>query len=438
MEPDNNTANETTSTEDKGLPPVAPPSGKHIIQLFLVPGVIVAAVVAFLIGAQWIFGVRHTPEKFLKDLNDPSFQVRWRAASDLSQVLPRDNNLASNPALALALAKRLEESLAESERVEEEWKEELKAKGEKDASSEMRKRVQLLRSFNHYLILGLGQLIVPSGIPVLDEVVNDKKGTEPAVIQERRYKAVMALGLLGERCKLFYKLPPEKQSQILETLKTASEQKGDTAKWAALAHDLLTHLKQGERPTSAQVQAALEVAASDPDPQMRHLAAWSLRFWDGNRIEDLLEKLARDDGAGDSPVTVELEKMPAENRFTPMIRTQSQYRRLIRYQAVMGLAMRGSPRTADYLHVLKEMLDVDQQMKDATMTRNGKEKVDSALVQTTLIGALRSLRELAQHQPAMISQELRTTVDALAKHPNSTISTEARATQLELKKIKEK
>src|SRR5260370_36710703 len=95
----------------KGLPTVAPPSGKFIIQLFLVPGLIVTFAMVLVWGFGWLVGVSYTAEQFLKDLHNPNTEVRWRRASDLAQVLPRDKTLASNPPFALELAELLQQAL---------------------------------------------------------------------------------------------------------------------------------------------------------------------------------------------------------------------------------------------------------------------------------------------------------------------------------------
>jgi hypothetical protein len=80
---------------------VAPPSGKFILQLFLVPGLIVAGLIGAWLVSRWLFGDPHSPAKFLKGLDDDNPEVRWRAAADLSQVLPRDETLATDSAFAL-------------------------------------------------------------------------------------------------------------------------------------------------------------------------------------------------------------------------------------------------------------------------------------------------------------------------------------------------
>src|SRR5436189_5962827 len=85
----------------QGLPPVAPPSGRFILQLFLVPGLIVAGLVLFALGLQWLTGAHRNPEKYLDGLDDPNPEVRWRTAADLSQVLPGNEAFAQNVGFGL-------------------------------------------------------------------------------------------------------------------------------------------------------------------------------------------------------------------------------------------------------------------------------------------------------------------------------------------------
>ena len=84
------------STPNQGLPPVSQPSGKFIVQLFLVPGLIVCLIVCVLLVVNWLFSGPRSPDAFLKRLDDTNPEVRWRAASDLAQVLLRDPQLAQN------------------------------------------------------------------------------------------------------------------------------------------------------------------------------------------------------------------------------------------------------------------------------------------------------------------------------------------------------
>ena len=108
----------TTSRASDGLPPVTPPSGRFIAQLFLVPGIIVLGAVTLLWGFSWLIGASRTPEQFLKELSSTNVDVRRRAASDLSQVLTKDPALASNPRFALDLADLLAQALRQEEDAE--------------------------------------------------------------------------------------------------------------------------------------------------------------------------------------------------------------------------------------------------------------------------------------------------------------------------------
>jgi hypothetical protein len=93
------------------LPPVQPPSAGFIIQLFVVPGLIVLAIV----GVWLLFGKLATGEQdwrgLLVELQHPNLHRRWRAASGLAQMVKADRempgggqHLSSNREIAQALA----------------------------------------------------------------------------------------------------------------------------------------------------------------------------------------------------------------------------------------------------------------------------------------------------------------------------------------------
>ena len=68
----------------RGLPPVQPPSGKFLAQLFLIPLGIVTVAVSILAFLSWMVGGFFTPEQMLKDLRSGNTEVRWRRASGLA------------------------------------------------------------------------------------------------------------------------------------------------------------------------------------------------------------------------------------------------------------------------------------------------------------------------------------------------------------------
>src|SRR5262249_1444327 len=103
---------------EKGLPAVVPPSGKHIIQLFVVPGIIVAVAFLLVLGIGWLVGSSRTPQELLDKLQSANPDVRWRAANDLAQVLKRDEQLALDADFALKLADKYQQALSDFEQSE--------------------------------------------------------------------------------------------------------------------------------------------------------------------------------------------------------------------------------------------------------------------------------------------------------------------------------
>src|SRR5262249_14393057 len=105
-----------------GLPPVAPPSGRFIAQLFIVPALIVFVLVLIWLGGHYLVAEKRSSQYFVDNLDSSNEDIRWRAASDLAQVLkrPESIDLASDPKFALELATRLESALAELEKREQE------------------------------------------------------------------------------------------------------------------------------------------------------------------------------------------------------------------------------------------------------------------------------------------------------------------------------
>ena len=87
-----------------------------MFRLFLVPFLIVAVLVGLYLVGQTLYGKlwrTRDPEKVLKDLDNANADIRWRAAADLSQELPRSPELAADAGFALGLADRLHAAMLE-------------------------------------------------------------------------------------------------------------------------------------------------------------------------------------------------------------------------------------------------------------------------------------------------------------------------------------
>lgn len=118
---------ESTGFRPEELPPVTPPSAGFIVQLFLIPALIVMAVVAV-----WaLFGKLADSDNDWKqlatELSSSNEHRRWRAALGLAQLLqneqiypPKDQEpLAKNPLVVDSLTKLFSESLASTTNTDE-------------------------------------------------------------------------------------------------------------------------------------------------------------------------------------------------------------------------------------------------------------------------------------------------------------------------------
>ena len=330
----------------QGLPPVAPPSGRFIAQLFLVPGLIVAVAVFIVLGSSYLVQSSHTAESFLKDLDSANPEIRWRGAHDLAQVLKRPESLvlASDPKFALDVAERLDRAIAEVEKAEKTTADEI-ASAEKAAKQQNHKFTdneraaywrKLANQRNHvlYLTACMGDFTLPVGASVLGNLAVKDSGPEIKGLTARRRRAVWSLGNLGNNFKRRYLgentgpedkvLTREQKDKILEQLKQEAAGHGKRAEWARWTLPYLEKGRPGTQaldrewmsqlaawasagplytlpwllPESQGVDAILARCASADDPFLREQVALALYFWDGPLVEPTLLRLAHDDGHG--------------------------------------------------------------------------------------------------------------------------------------------
>jgi hypothetical protein len=276
----------------KGLPPVEPPSGRFLAQLFLVPGLIVGVAVLVLLGFTWLVGGDADPQRILNRLEDGNADVRWRAANDFMQRLKKDPHLAADPRVALRLTKLLRSALEDLERFEKAF-----AAGADDMRD--RKTLQEKRNDVEFLSPCLGHMVIPTGAPILCEMAAKTKGLDPKTLSSLRRKAVWSLANLGESLKRYDQLSAETTGRVLAALQeTVLEQKAEQKEWAQLTLDYL----QGKQRKLGVIQTLADCAKAD-DPFLRELVAMAFSFWDGDAEETALAEktlvvLARDDGHG--------------------------------------------------------------------------------------------------------------------------------------------
>lgn len=420
-----------TGESAKGLPTVVPPSGKFIAQLFLVPFLIVMSIVCFLLVINWLVGGERTAEDFLKKINDPNPDIRWRGAEALAQVLQRDEKLAANPAFGLDLAERLKLALQNTAIEEKASQERLKQSSDPATLARETKALQANRDFVLYLSACLGSFSVPVGAPMLSELTLHTEGTDARTLTHWRRGTVWILAKLGEKVRGFNQLPTEQQQAILSALDAeASMHAGSRGQWAAASRDFL----QGPQAKSIRLLSldkAMAHGADDSDPFIRELVAFALGFWDGSEneqalIDGWLLKLAHDDGRGEeSLLTQKDEKDSEDDAITkvPGLR--------IRANAVLALAQRGSKQLR--LAALKELMD-ESYLRESFLIRrkNGKEIPDENLVSKTLEAATHAVVALHKKDPERDLAELYPSLEALAGHKNMNLRTEAIQAQMAL------
>ena len=161
------------------LPPVEPPSAGFIVQLFLIPMLIVGAIV----GVYALFGrLAHGEQDWrtlVTELRNTNEHRRWRAAIGLAQLLKVDQdrgeegqNLAQNPEIAEALLEVLKE--------------------------QKNSNISREKSLNHqqYLVTALGLLDQPKTvIPPLQELMLDRNDQDSGV----RLEALRSIFLIANR-----------------------------------------------------------------------------------------------------------------------------------------------------------------------------------------------------------------------------------------------
>jgi hypothetical protein len=416
------------------LPPVVPPSGRQILQLFIVPGIIVLVLVGlFLIGPalkRWMgLGGGRTPEQFLRDLDSNNADVRWRAASDLAQVLLREDRLASNPDFALALADRLQTALADSADAEKQYaaRHDGLSEGEKGKAL---KDLDPRRNLIMYLGASLGNFMIPAGAPLLEQMATQTSGMEPDVLAERRRRALFALATLGENLKRYDKLSDDQKDEIEQKLKEAQKQESPRAR-ATLEN--LQARRRGKADTMG-VADTLAKCAEDDDPSLRFMAAFASNFWHGTAreektIEDFLYTLSNDSGRGAEQMEERILRNPT-SKVSREVTTKPGFD--VEANATIALARRGSPRVR--VDLLKEMLDPAQLRKIFVIKpRSGAETPNEALVVLTLTDTLRAIVQLHQKRPEMKLASLLPLIDELAKSDNAAIRAEAKQAQVALK-----
>jgi hypothetical protein len=283
-----------------GLPPVTPPSGRFIAQLFLVPGMIVLMAVLIILAINYLFVGGYTPAYFLGKLDSDNADIRWRGASDLAQWIKRKESqqLKTDTTFALDLAERLRAALDDLKKTEADTRPKIADLSPTEQDKAWRK-LAAQRNYVDFLTSALGDFYIPVGVPLLCEMITQETAADVQGNTMRRRRAIWALANLGANTKAFAQDLKEPQQQtILADLHLASG--GDDPRRAGWARTALFYLEAGAPPPGdvVLVDRALAQAAGSQDRYLREHVAMALNFWDGDQVEPTLLRLARDDGFG--------------------------------------------------------------------------------------------------------------------------------------------
>ena len=298
---DSHPATPPAGPEGRGLPPVTPPSGRFIAQLFLVPGMIVLVAVLLLLAFRYLLGGGYSPENFLRQLDNDNADIRWRGANDLAQVLkrPESMNLKADVGFALDLIQRLrrglDDLLQDEKQVHDRTAKATQA--EKDAAW---LKLEAKRNHVNFLAAALGDFVVPVGVPILCEMSVCDDSPDPKGVLRRRM-ALSSLISLGNNVTGFKKLPAAQQSEVLVSLQRETESTNPLR--AVAAATALFYLDKSRLAADGgqgvvEVDRKLALIARDQDQFLRELVTFAFNFWDGPLAEPTLQKLARDKGHG--------------------------------------------------------------------------------------------------------------------------------------------
>lgn len=244
------------------LPPVEPPSAGFIIQLFVVPGLIVLAIVGvYLVFGKLATGGQDWREQVV-DLRHPNEHRRWRGGLGLAQILTADQelgesgqHLAQNREIAQALAEMLAEEVKRSSPSDDELK------------------------YQAFLASTLGKLDLPEiVVPPLISAM------QPQIDREVRKNAIGSIAVMANRFKM--RNEPLVHPGLSDEIQTVSRD-GDPLIRQLCAYTLGLIADEGAK-------SRLEVMLNDSDPDTRINAAIGLARAGDSRGVAVFQQVLKD------------------------------------------------------------------------------------------------------------------------------------------------
>jgi HEAT repeat protein len=222
------------------LPPIEPPSAGFLVQLFVIPGVIVAIIVVVWLLFHWLASMGNDPREYIKKLRGNS-EVRWQAAVNLAGALQGEagDEIKHDSAVATDLGQILKDEIAQG-------------------STEERPI-----NLRVYLCRALGEFKTPAALPALLDAVKTQRDDEEIDVRRAAVHGIASLAANFKQAKIDWD-----QAEAVAALIAAS--KSDNANLRAEAAFALGLFDQPE--ALARLDAMLE----DSHPDARFNAATGL------------------------------------------------------------------------------------------------------------------------------------------------------------------
>jgi HEAT repeat protein len=261
--------------EDDPLPPVEPPSAAFLVQLFLVPGIIVAIIVSVWLAFHWLAHLGSDPRALVRTLRRDN-EGRWQAALNLANDLrgPGGAALKADATLAEELGRILDDEVK---------------------SGRTGEQSQTLRG---YLCRALGEFSTQAAAPALLRRASDP--SDPATARA----AVEAIAVLAAN------LSAESGSVERSVERSVEKGFGD----------------EGAR----DVRRAVLLASRSDDSGVRSAAAFALGVLGGKEAEERLVELARSGDADPRAADVRfnaatgLARLGRSEAYEPLVEMLSQ------------------------------------------------------------------------------------------------------------------
>jgi len=284
---------------DDALPPVEPPSAAFLVQLFLVPGLIVAIIVGVWLAFHWLAHLGNDPQAYVRTLRRDN-EGRWQAALNLANDLrgPGGAVLKADASLATELGRIL---------------------GEEVSSGRTGEQSQTLRL---YLCRALGEFATPAAVEPLVQRARDASDPQTARAAVEAL-AVLSTNLVAAGQSL--QNPAGVAAAVVEASRGGEPQLRSSSAFTL-----------GVLGGPAAVERLLVLAGDEAD-DVRFNAGLALAR---QGREEALEPIAEMLALPDVPPAADAGRAPAPNAGIDMAAQSRRYKRaLVVVNALRGLAL---------------------------------------------------------------------------------------------------